>query len=369
MKFMLIPLILFAASSAPAQSVVSIANGSGDAHVRGQRRIEIFADPNPPGQLFDRWEGDAQLVERRDEWHARVKTGTKNINLTAVYRNAAPWVPSAAENVGSSQMRYFFPPNPVGVVFHFHGAGGSLNGLFTSYEQTIYARELVAAGFAVVTLNSADRVNAQWSVLQPPNNPDIVNVQTAITTFISRGLMTAQTPVFASGISNGGAFAPRVSLFLGLRGTAVFIATSNATIMQNTASATIWNIMQNDTTLAPGSVEEALSNFNILRSRGIPAEYNVLHPSPVFPERFRRVPALTSADSLAIHAALKSNGFLDANDMLISNPTVSNWQSAIPAQYSSSLPEIFDQLKIAYTEHQFFSDHNRRVVRFFNSLL
>jgi len=265
-------------------------------------------------------------------------------------------------------MRYFFPANPVGVVFHFHGSGGSMNGLFSQPEQIVYARELVAAGYAVVTLNSSDRVNAQWNTAAPPNNPDIANVQTAIAGFISRGLMTGQTPVFASGISNGGAFAPRVSLFLGFRGTAIYVATSNATIMQNTNSATIWNIMRNDTTLAPGSVEEAFNNYTILRGRGIRAEYNVLEPSAVFPERFRRIPGLNPNDSVTIYGALKSNGFLDRRDLLIQNPNVSGWVSAIPAQYTANLPDISDQLQICYTEHQFFSDHNRRTIRFFDSL-
>ncbi len=360
--------LLLAATVVCGQSSVVVNSGSGDGRYRGQQRVDVWADPYPAGQIFDKWIGDTHLLARDDEWHAKLRTGTRSIELTATYRQAPAWVAQGPEAVGSSQMRYFFPANPVGVVFHFHGSGGSMNGLFSQPEQIVYARELVAAGYAVVTLNSSDRVNAQWNTAAPPNNPDIANVQTAIAGFISRGLMTGQTPVFASGISNGGAFAPRVSLFLGFRGTAIYVATSNATIMQNTNSATIWNIMRNDTTLAPGSVEEAFNNYTILRGRGIRAEYNVLEPSAVFPERFRRIPGLNPNDSVTIYGALKSNGFLDRRDLLIQNPNVSGWVSAIPAQYTANLPDISDQLQICYTEHQFFSDHNRRTIRFFDSL-
>lgn len=368
MRFRTCLSLLLFASAVCGQSSVIVNSGSGDGRYRGQQRIDVWADPYPAGQIFDRWVGDTHLLERDDEWHAKVRTGTRNISLTATYRTVPTWMPQGPEAIGSSQMRYFFPANPVGVLFHFHGSGGSMNGLFSQSEQTVFARELVAAGYAVVALNSSDRVNAQWSTASPPNNPDITNVQTAIASFVARGLMTNQTPIFASGISNGGGFAPRVSLFLGFRGTAIYIATSNATIMQNTGSATIWNIMRNDSTLAPGSVEEAFSNYSILRGRGIRAEYNVLEPSPVFPERFRRIPGLTAADSNAIYDALKSNGFLDRRDLLVQNPNTSGWQTVIPSQYSGNLPDIFDQLKICYTEHQFFSDHNRRTIRFFDSV-
>jgi hypothetical protein len=369
MKIQVIVVILGLGLGVLAQTNINVASGSGDGRVRGQQVVDIWADPFPANQLFDRWIGDAHLLQRPDEWHGRLRTGTKNINLTATYRNVAPWTAIGPENVGTTQMRYYFPPNPVGVVFHFHGSGGSMNGLFNASEQILLGRELVGAGYAVVALSSFDRVNAQWNTSVPPNNPDIANVQTAITGFIGRGLMTSQTPVFASGISNGGAFAPRISLFLGFRATAIYIATSNATIMQNTSSATIWNIMQNDSTLAPGSLAEAFNNSQILRSRGIRAEYNVLRPSPVFPERFRRITGVSAADSISIYNALKNNGFLDRLDFLIQNPTGSGWQNVIPAQFSTILPDIFDQLKICYTEHQFFSDYNRRTVMFFNASL
>ncbi|MBK8147805.1 MAG: hypothetical protein IPK58_06190 [Acidobacteria bacterium] len=369
MNIKLIVIVLALAVGAFGQTSVTVGSGSGDGRFRGQQIVDVWADPYPAGQIFDRWVGDTHLLARPDEWHAKVRTGTKNINLNATYRTVPAWLPVGPENIGSTQMRYFFPANPVGVVFHFHGSGGSMNGLFSSSEQTIFARELVAEGYAVVSMNSSDRVNAQWNTSLPPNNPDVINVEAAIASFISRGLITNQTPVFASGISNGGAFAPRVSLFLGFRGTAVYIATSNATIMQNTTAATIWCIMQNDSTLAPGSVQEALNNYNVLRSRGIRAEYNVLRPSPVFPERFRRIPGLNTADSINIYNALKNNGFLDSRDLLRQNPISSGWQAVVPAQYNGNLPDILDQLKVCYTEHQFFSDYNRRVISFFNSIL
>jgi hypothetical protein len=369
MKFCTFVLILTLAVSAIGQTRATINNGSGDGNLRGQTTYDIWADPAPAGTIFDRWTGDTNLIARPDEWHTKVKSGVKNVNLTATFKTFTPWTPSAAENIGTSQMRYYFPQNPVGLVIHFHGSGGNMNGLYTQFEQIVYVRDLVDAGFAVASLSSDDRVNAQWSVEPIATNPDVANVQAAINSFITRGFMSAQTRVFASGISNGGGFAPRISLALNFRGTAVFIATSSQALMNVTNVPTMWNIMENDTTLEPGSVARATENFQTLQNRGIRAELNIKKVSPVFPEVFRRVPPLTAADSLVIYTALKSNGLLDQRDFLIENPGSSNWQSAIPPQYNGLLNQIGSQLSICYAEHQFFSEYSRRTVSFFNSLL
>lgn len=368
MKYCLTLLILIFVCQIAAQTSLTVTAGSGDGTYRGQGFPDIWADPATPGTVFAGWSGDTHLLERPDEWHTRVKTGVRRINLTANYRATATWAPSSPEAAGSSQMRYYFPTSYVGVVFHFHGSGGSMNALYTQVEQTFYARELVDAGYAVVTINSADRVSGQWSQLPAATNPDIANIQSALATFRNRGWINTQTPVFASGSSFGGGFAPEVAYLFGFRGTAIFIATSSAPLVALTGVPMIWNIMQNDTTLAPGSVQTAFQNYSTLRSRGVRAEYNVLKPSPVFSARFKRIPGVTDAQSLAIYNALKSNNFLDSRDYLRANPKTSGWEAVIPPVFSSIAGDIGDQLWVCYAEHQFFSDHNRRVIRFFDSL-
>lgn len=181
--------------------------------------------------------------------------------------------------------------------------------------------------------------------------------------------MSAAAPIFATGISNGGAFAPRVSRALNFRGTAIFIAAGTINVMSQTTIPTIWLLMQNDTVIGSEGSQQALSNFQNLLGRGIPAQYNVLAPSPVYPERFWRIAGLTAQDSRLIYDALKQNGFLDGRDYLIQNPKTSNWQNLIPAQFNSYSNEIASQLEICYTEHNFYSDYDRRVLDFFNARL
>ena len=362
--FVILSLSIFCYSQ---QTTLNVNNGSGDATIRGRQIVHIWADPNPSGMVFDHWTGDTALVQNPLEYHTKVNNLSRTINLTATYKSAPVWNP-VFETINGSQMGYYFPAAPVGVIFHFHGAGGSATGLFSNSEQRIFANEAVAENYAVVTLSSVDRVNRQWNPNpQIENNPDMQNVQAAINLFISRGLMTASTPVFANGISNGGAFAPRVSRALNFRATSIFIAAGSVNIMSQTTVPTIWNLMQNDTTIGADGIAQAVSNFQNLRSRNISAQYNQLAPSPVYPEKFRRIANLTAADSQTIYNSLKQNGFLDSRDFLIQNPNISNWENFIPQTYNSYLNDIADQLKICYTEHNFFSDHDRRVLDFFNA--
>ena len=42
-------------------SVVTVNSGSGDGNYKGQPFVHVWADPNPPGMVFDRWTGDTAL--------------------------------------------------------------------------------------------------------------------------------------------------------------------------------------------------------------------------------------------------------------------------------------------------------------------
>ena len=151
--------------------------------------------------VFDKWTGDTDLLVDVKAWHTRVLPKRKNITLTATYKNAPAWNPTY-EAVNGRQYGYFFPPNIRGLVFRFHGTGGQASTFFNKVEDRSQANDLVAAGFGVVALDSDDRVNKQWSTVLPPNNVDINNVQAMINSFISRGFISANTPIFSVGMSN-----------------------------------------------------------------------------------------------------------------------------------------------------------------------
>ena len=366
LKYLLIILLLSVGSLAQ-HSNVTVNSGSGDGAYKGQPFVHVWADPNPAGMVFDRWTGDTILLQNARESHTKLRTANLNLSITATYRSAPSWTPTF-ETLNGIQIGYHFPASHVGVIFHFHGQGGAANLLFNNLERRIFANEAVAEGYAVVALDSSDRVNRDWSTSNDiATNPDIQNVQAAINLFVSRGWMTASTPTFAHGFSKGAGFSPRVARALNFRATSMNLLAGTPDIINITTIPTIWCIAQNDGTIMPGGVQQSRVNHQNLLSRGVPTQHHLAVPTPVYPERFWRIAGLTAADSQAIYSALKQNGIIDGRGFLIADPDTSGWELAIPAQYNSFVNSIRDQLRICYTEHTFFSDYDRRVLDFFNT--
>ena len=359
-------ILLFSSATFAQRSTVIVNSGSGDGVYKGQPFAHVWADPAPAGMVFDRWTGDTFLLQSSRESHTKLRTSKLYITITATYRSAPTWNPTF-ETLNGIQMGYYFPPSPIGVIFHFHGQGGTANLLFNNSERRIFANEAVAEGYAVVALDSADRVNRDWSTSNDiATSPDIQNVQASINLFISRGLMTASTPVFAHGFSKGAGFSPRVARALNFRATSMNLLAGTPDIINVTTIPIIWSIAMNDGTIMPGGVAQSRNNYQNLLNRGVPAKYSLVVPSPVYPERFWRISGLSASDSQAIHAALRQGGFIDGRNFLFADPDASGWESVIPAQYNSFVNSIRDQLRICYTEHTFFADDDRRVLDFFN---
>jgi hypothetical protein len=348
-------------------SNITVNTGSGDGNHKGQPFVHVWADPAPSGMVFDRWTGDTTLLQNLRESHTKLRTANLNLNITATYKVAPSWTPTF-ETLNGIQMGHYFPPSFQGVIFHFHGQGGAANLLFSNLERRIFANEAVAEGYAVVALDSADRINRDWSTSNDiATSPDIQNVQAAINLFISRGLITASTPLFAHGFSKGAGFSPRVSRALSFRGTSMNLLAGTPDIINITTIPIIWCVALNDGTIMAGGVQQARNNHQNLLNRGVATQFHLAVPSPVYPERFWRISGLTAADSQAIHAALRQGGFIDGRNFLVSDPDASGWESVLPAQYNSFVNSIRDQLRICYTEHTFFSDYDRRVLDFFNA--
>lgn len=355
--------ILF--STVSAQTNLTVANGSKNISKGRGQLAHVWSNPNPPDMVFDRWTGDTVLVQDIFAAHTRVNTSSKNINLTATYKVAPAWTP-VEETINNASVLYHIPANHIGIIFRFHGGGGSNQFVLNRVEDRIFANEAVAAGYGIIALNSTNRTTAQWSFAAPPNNPDVTNVQTIITQFRQRGLINPTARLFSVGTSNGGVFSAIVSHYLNFKAAAIYIAFAPDNINNITNIPTIYcQAMNDDGDVGQGGNERARNQFLNLQSRGIRTSFNNHPPSPVYPERFWRIPGLMQADSNQIYNALKSNGFLDRRDYLIENPNTSNWQSVIPPQYASYLSHIKDQLEVCYTTHKFYSDYDSRILRFF----
>lgn len=351
---------------------VSVTRGSGDGTypATGARPVFIWADPPDNGMVFDRWTGDVDALD--DPFSARTQLVARgaNVSVTATYRPSAEWN-STAETINGVNARYYFPPNPFGVILRFHGTGGGANNTLLDGEKNIFNRDAVARGFAIVALDSFNRVDKQWdnANLTLETNRDAQNVKAALDLFLARGWMTAATPIFTSGISNGGAFAPRAAFILGaqynIRAVSIFIASGPDPFYQTTTLPHVWAVANADSTIGESGNARARANFETLAGRGIRAKFRQNGASPVYPLRFWQIPGLSAADSVAIQTAFKNAGVLDAENYLTVNPLENDLRPLIPPGYGAFEGDIQGHLKMCFGEHEFFSDADSLVLNLF----
>ncbi len=170
-------------------------------------------------------------------------------------------------------------------------------------------------------------------------------------------------------MSNGGGFAPLASFYLGFNACGIYCAGAAIPLFNITTVPTVWSLGRNDDLYDHTTfLANATTALASLTTRGVGGELRENLPSPVYPRRFLRIPGLSAADSQAIYDSLNSGGFLDALGYLLADPVSdTNWMSGIPARYAAFDQAIGAQLNCCYSEHNFFSDFDNKVLQFFGA--
>lgn len=352
---------------------VSVVNGSrgkseqfGTTERYGDRDVvHIWADPDPEGQVFDRWAGDADRLADARARHTTFMVTTGRLVFTATYRAAPAWRP-AERAVDGRQVFFHAPPDPVGLIFFFHGAGGGAAGWVAprNLEQRRMLRDAVARGYAVAISESGDRQARQWSPDPPEANDDVRHIRRLHDLLVAEGAVGADAPVFGVGMSNGGGFVSRVADALGWRAAAVYAAACRPALAETTTVPLAWRLAENDRRV---SNLDAFACHARLKARGIDTELSVNAPSPVYPERFAAAPGATRAESRAVHDALRAARLLDRLDFQVLPPSESDWAAAIAAAAPGIGPAVVgEQLDVCWTEHQLYSDADHLTLDFFD---
>lgn len=354
---------------AGAPGKVTVVGGTADGGSAVGDTVHVFADPPASNQVFDHWSGDTSALADPSSWHTTFVLGSKDRSFTAVFAPADAWTPTQ-ETVNGVAFWYHVPASPAGLVLFFHGTGGTGPQWFSHPEFESFVRAAVARGYGVASITASDTTDQEWT-LDPvdASNPDIANVEAAWNRLVSRALIDNSTPRYVVGLSSGGRFSVRLCSLIGCDGQALVSSQGDPPpLMQTTTVPTRFNMNQNDT---QGLVddEQARRYSQAMVARGVRSEFEMLAPSPVYPGRFARIDGLTAADSQAIYDALKTGGFLDANDFLVGDPyqNASGWIAAIPSGYRSTqmLIYIAEELYNAYTSHNFYSEAFPRTMAFF----
>ncbi|MBL9201413.1 MAG: hypothetical protein JNL39_12960 [Opitutaceae bacterium] len=380
-------------AGAGANSSITLINGAGGGTYPAGSRVDIFAHPPPPGQVFDRWTGDTALLGNAPIAallpHTVVTVPTTPATLTATYRAAPTWTPTVVTGfnpiTGTSPtgttFTYHVPADARGLVFLLHGAGGAGADWFSSPEALLLARDLVAAGYGVAALSSANRTAGTWAAQATlATNPDAGTHAAALDRLAATGSITPATPVFFLGLGAGAEAAARFADLLAtatparpVSGVVLYNATGSDTLAVTSRVPQFFALAAHDAALGVAGNNDARNNSQLLAGRGVATGVFVNNASPVYATRFRTLAltnsSFTAADAQSVWAAVKAAGLLDANNYPRAVPSLDAVRNALPSTYQARAAEVQAQLAIGYAAQEFYSDANVRVINFLNARL
>jgi hypothetical protein len=117
----------------------------------------------------------------------------------------------------------------------------------------------------------------------------------------------------------------------------------------------------------------ALAEYEYVANKGVPTFYDEHPPSPLYAERFVRVPGVSLALSAAVAGEIEDAGFVDADGyFLVPISAIENATNANPllmptfsAQSATTRRRMLDQMGAMRADHQSYSDWATRTLDWF----
>ncbi len=380
------------AGSGPT-TTVTVTGGSGGGTYAGGSLVDIFADPPAAGFVFDKWTGDTSTLGAgalaSSLAHAVVTVPSAPVLLTATYKPAPAWTPNVTTNfnpqattnasgqttTATTTLASYIPSGARGIVILLHETGGAITDWFTNPEQTMFVRDLVAAGYGVAALNNVNRTTGAWAGQATlAKNLDALNIAASIDKF----RLTSQAPIFLVGLGAGGDAAASYGELLAttaptraIAGVVLYLAASSETLAVTSHIPQFFALAANDVATGSGGNASAISNAQLLVGRGVTSSTTSNTPTPVYANRFRALAitssAFTGTDATTVFNAIKSAGLLDANGYPVSAPTSAAVAAALPSAYQSQAANVLTELGVAYAGSSFYSDVDARTIAFLNN--
>lgn len=364
---------------------LTVENGYGSTTAAPGDTLHIWAEEWGASRTFSHWSGDTSFLEMPEEWHTRVIMPAQNVTI----QSNTKILPTGANNPLSEEMMMgrdrmkrvfsYFPANapPIGVCWLWHGTGGSANSWAGSeFEQHQFVKYLVGNGWGVIVTESDESTtqqdldgngDLQYDFFPDSSiSADIANVRAIRDTFIQRGKMTWETPQAALGFSAGGAFSTLLASILDWRAAVSHCHPGVEIAVQNTTTPLFLSMNQRDNHpgVGPAGNLNGFENWQYLKDKGLCADFKMLRPSPAYPQRFKRMPGITTSLSYSIHNELVANGCFGPGGYLekapaeiegevLANP--SNWPVALSLT-ATQRQFVLDQLQVLWSAHHFHTD-------------
>ena len=276
------------------------------------------------------------------------------------------------------QVYSFVPEDPVGIVYVFHGSGGSAE-IANKIEPTDQLNELVERGYGWVATESTERTgDKRWEVVNPSltTNPDLARLTRLHDELTATTGVEVTTPIFGIGMSNG---ARMVTLFgqtfsdagYPVAAIAPFMGTAAPVVRQGGGLDVpgIWVLAENDTVTDNAQIvlDQAAN-----ATSGATSQLLTKVEEPLLSARFTRIPAIDDGEAEVIRSALEGTGgwnedgtrVLPIDDLI---PLVLDLN--LPPSFGATSAQVRNQIQAMLAMHQFVGLYRTQVADFFDAQL
>ena len=366
---------------------LTVQNGYGSGYYSPGDTVHIWSRELASDEVFTEWaspisDHDRSLLRVPDEWHTTVVMPKRDVTLQAQIEEIT--IPPYTIDTIKTELdvvitRTLTPERPVGTIALFHDEHGMADDWLTDVEKYQFVKDALKSQFTIALFESIESTlgdqnsdgKLQW-LLTPlsTENQDLNEVTTGIDE-----LTSTTSSLFTLGVGNGGDFASGVSAVLKHKGSGLFCAGGLEDAYMQFNVPTIFCLATNDSNnITLNSV--ALDHYQQLQSNGVKTEYIAHSPSPLYPQRFARIEGIDTNLSRQMFNEIKGVGFIGERGYLQTQPSIilatirSNSASypVIGSLSATLLEQVEEQLNATYSEHEFYSDINKTVLRFFKQL-
>ena len=371
---------------------VVVNNGYGSGTYKTGDTVHIFSKHYSNNQLFDKWSGDAALLNGPNEWHTWFTMPNRNVTVTGSLKNSIAYTLHYEQIMGRDRLKpvyYYFPAGHKGIVYLLHGTSGSAASVVGGYEFQLLIKDLINDNFGVIITEAEEATTGvdangdgklRWASL-PANtttNVDYANIRIITEALYSQGITDVTKPKYSIGMSNGGFFSTALSYIYNFKAAVSYCAQGGAATIASTSVPTLFCMAGNDNNESVGQAGNAaaLSNSNSLKARGVCSNYFANIRSPIYSERFAREGDITTALSVSIFNELKSKGFIDDKNYSTGYSDVFlNAYQSNPASFPtingltfSQKTSVLAEINLSVADHHMYSDLNRKTIKFLNTL-
>jgi dienelactone hydrolase len=270
------------------------------------------------------------------------------------------------------------PTQPRGLVFVFHGSGGSSR--FAARPGTVpVLRALLDEGYGFVATDSTQREPPRrWNVLDLDltRNADLARLLRLHDHLIATGEIARDTPLFTMGMSNGATMALVTAAAFArekrpIRAAAAYEGgpgpAGDFSGWKDYRVASFIVAAENDWTVKAQRLE---SFAGALKQWGVPVEFHLARERPLARDAFAGLPGVDAARSASIVDDLVNAGVVDASGKrLLQFDTAATSEEAVlpaPAGYERALwTDVRDVLMVTLAVHKMRPDYRDAQVAFF----